>query len=532
MSILKSLTSLSIQDRARFVLFGMGGYQQVPYACIHHAFATHVAARPNAIAIEHLQESLTFNEVDKLSNILANCLRCRGILPGKRVCLLVQRSVGMIIAILAVLKTGASYVPVDGGVATDQMIHFVTEDSGSALVLFLSRFRHRVSQSIEGICIDDFLAHQTKDPRSTATLRDISAGHHEAYVIYTSGTTGVPKGVSVSHGNITNLLCLSPGKLSMKPGLRVAQLLNVAFDMCAWEVLGSLINGCTLCIRGRSKEDWETVLRTADVVISTPTILQCYNPRDYPQIKCVATAGEPCPQSLADGWSANTIFYNSCGPTETTIINTAHAHEAGKPLTIGRPTPNNRVYILKKDMAPVSIGEVGVMWAAGDGVSSGYVNRPDLTRERFVADPFAQDGSFMFNTGDLGRWNVDGSLQHLGRIDDQVKIKGFRVELDGVVIAMQSSEEVTQAVALLVDRALWGIVCPANADLAAVRSVTSETLPYYAVPSHLLAMDRLPKTSNGKVDKHFLRELVLNVSRGGSQMSEVVGPGVMQFHSS
>ena len=188
----------------------------------------------------------------------------------------------------------------------------------------------------------------------------------------------------------------------------MSQILNVAFDMCAWETLGSLANGCTLCIRGRSREEWESVLRSVDVVISTPTILQSYCAQDYPNVRFVVTAGEPCPKALADSWSRTATFFNSCGPTEvrphvhsiffilntpqTTIVNTIDIHQHGKPVSIGRPTPNNRIYILDENRNPLPIGEVGIMWASGRGISSGYVNKPALTKERFVLDPFVRDG--------------------------------------------------------------------------------------------------------------------------------------------
>ncbi|KIJ64880.1 hypothetical protein HYDPIDRAFT_153739 [Hydnomerulius pinastri MD-312] len=512
-----TVMQLSLADRVRFVLYGVGAHYHARLECVHHAFAEHAANRPDAVAVEHGEEKITFRDLDRLSNTLAHDLRVRGVYPGQRVCLLVQRSIAMVVAILGVLKAGASYVPLDGGIATDQTIKFVLEDSGANLVLCLSSFSHRVPSHVESISLEGFM--QRSGSHALPPI-DHSFSDHEVYVIFTSGTTGKPKGVSISHRNVMNLLSLDPGKVGMRPGARVAQLLNIAFDMCAWEVLGSLINGCTLCIRGKAREDWEAVLRTVDVVISTPTILQCYRAEDYPNVRSVATAGEPCPQALADSWSRTANFFNSCGPTETTIVNTAEVHELGKPISIGRPTPNNRVYILDQDLKPLPIGQVGVMWAAGRGISAGYLKRPDLNEERFVPDPFARDGSCMFHTGDLGRWTEEGRLQHHGRIDDQVKIKGFRVELDGVAAALQSYREVTQAVALLVDKVLWGIICPSHLDLSAVRSAASEVMPYYAVPTRFLPLDQLPKTKNGKVDKAFLRELICNsLSREASSSS-------------
>lgn len=212
------------------------------------------------------------------------------------------------------------------------------------------------------------------------------------------------------NSNGTPVICLYPGNLGIRPGMRVAQLLNVAFDMCAWEILGCLVNGGTLCLRGSSPCGWKNTLKSANVVIATPSVLAQHDPVDYPNIKVVATAGEPCPETLADRWARTATFYNCCGPTEVessllnasvwlthrggqvTIVNTIHRHHAQAPLSIGRPTPNNSVYILDEDLIPVPPGAMGVMWAGGAGISRGYLNLPSLTRQRFVPDPFFENG--------------------------------------------------------------------------------------------------------------------------------------------
>jgi len=298
----------------------------------------------------------------------------------------------------------------------------------------------------------------------------------------------------------------SPGNVGMRPGLRVAQLLNIAFDMGAWEILGSLYNGCTLCLRGNRFKDWVALLRTVDVVIATPSILTCHDPVDYPNLKHVIVGGEPCPQTLADKWARHTQFNNCCGPTEISICNTVQPHTPGYPLSIGKPIPNTNVYILGRDPMNTRanpIGQVGCMWVGGIGVSNGYLNMPEKTAERWRKDPFIEGGR-MFNTGDLGRWRKDGQLEHMGRADDQVKVKGFRIELDGVTMAMRSHEPVRNAVALLVGSELCGFVTPSTVDLTAVREATAKIQPYYAVPTRFLALEDLPMTRNGKIDKREL----------------------------
>ncbi|KAI0702917.1 putative nonribosomal peptide synthetase [Cytidiella melzeri] len=516
-----ALHGLSLEDTSLFYRFGFGRREQPPFRCIHHAFEHHAVRDPEAIAVEHLGHTITYGELDRRANALAHHLLSMGVSSGARVCLLVQRSIAMVVGILAVLKAGAVYVPLDGGIVTDSTLNFVLENSKASLVLALPDYMHRVTV-LPVVNLDDMMDSISLD---YSKPQDLSSSDDSAYIIYTSGTTGTPKGVEVTHRGAVNTLCHSPGNLEMAPGRRVSQLLNIAFDMGAWEILGSLSNGSTLCLRGSRSEDWQAVLRTVDIVIgtfdgafglarssdiwykATPSIISRYDPAEYPNIKVLATGGEPMPQSVADRWASVANYYNTCGPTEITIINSARLHVAGQPLSIGKPTPNNSIYILDENMKAVSIGKPGVMWAGGVGISRGYVGLPERTAERYRRDPFTDDGTFMFNTGDLGRWLPDGNLEHLGRVDDQVKVKGFRVELDGVSAAMQTYQIVDAAAALLVDGELWGFVTPATVDIDAVIEATKKVQPYYAVPTQWCALDALPHTANGKVDKRALRRL-------------------------
>ncbi|KAI0355003.1 nonribosomal peptide synthetase 12 [Trametes cingulata] len=499
------LHSLSSEDQQLFNRFSFGPRQKAPFGCVHHAFEHHAATQPDAVAVEHLGESITYRELDRQANILANHLRASGVRPGVRVCLLAQRSILMVVGIVAVLKAGGAYVPLDGAIVTQSTLEHVLKDSEAKVVLTMNEYVHRVSGT-PAFCLEDI----GKLIQDGSKPEDLSAPSDTVYIIYTSGTTGKPKGVEVMHGNVTNLVCLAPGNIEMRPGRRVSQLLNIAFDMAAWEILGSLSNGCTLCVRGKSSKEWRAVMKTVDIVIATPSMMAPHDPADYPNIKVVATAGEPCPLPLAEKWAKSAHYYNSCGPTEVTIVNTVHLHTPGDFLSIGGPVPNTNVYILDENMQPVPIGEAGIMWGGGACVSKGYVNLPEKTAERYKPDPFANDGSYMFNTGDLGRWRENGELEHLGRVDDQVKVKGFRVELDGVSAAMQTCASVKNATALLIESELWGFVTPVTVKVEAVKAAASLVQPYYAVPTQYITMDDFPYTSNGKIDKRALRQLALN----------------------
>lgn len=343
-----SASSLSVQDQCRFALYGVGPCAESEPLTIQEVFSRRARVLPDSIAANHLGATLTYRRLDEASDMLARELRKKGVERGSRVCLLVQRSLDMLVGIFGILKSGASYIPLDGGVVTNQTLSYVLKDSGAALVVCTSAFKHRAPEELKVLCLEDFAS-----PSGNGALRDPieeqSSSRNEAYVIYTSGTLLSSVCISLAEPHYRHdwhaqgcervsqkryelyvttrstqcllitrvaVLCHEPGNLGIRPGTKVSQLLSVAFDMCVWEVLGCLLNGGTLVLRGSSKLEWERTLRSVHVVIVTPAILQCYRAADYPAIRVVATAGEPCPQALADEWSVGKAFYNCCGPTE------------------------------------------------------------------------------------------------------------------------------------------------------------------------------------------------------------------------
>ncbi|EAU85234.1 nonribosomal peptide synthetase 12 [Coprinopsis cinerea okayama7 len=519
------LSQLSEIDQHRFWEYGRGPRTVVPFECVHHAFEHHAQANPHLTALEEFDTKISYRELDNRANCLATHLRGLGVDVGSRVCLLVERTPRLVVGILGIVKAGASYVPLDGNVVSDGTLHHAIRDSTPTVVLTLRKFQHRLADtSSKVVYLDDVLC-SDYDPGHCIKPQDSATKSDSVYIVYTSGTTGTPKGVDVTHGNVTNLLCLAPGNLGMKPGMRVAQIMNISFDLAAWEILGAMMNGATLCLRGKTSKEWRAVMRSVDILISTPSMLTPHKPADYPNLKTVAVAGEPCPKATADSWGAHVNFYNCCGPTEVTIVNTMQHHTPGDTITIGGPTPNNSVYVLDENMSPVPIGEPGLMWAGGACVTKGYLNLPDKTAERYIPDPFANDGSMMFNTGDLGRWHMNGTLIPLGRIDNQVKVKGFRVELDGVAAAIESCPGVQVATALLIDEELWGFATPSSLDVESAKAAALKVQPYYAVPTRFLTMDEFPKTANGKTDKRVLRQMAID-TRDREQVSVAKEPAL------
>jgi amino acid adenylation domain-containing protein len=494
----------STQDSGLFRRFGWGPARAVPPTSIHRVIERHAAATPSAIAVQHASGRLTYGDLDRHANRLAARLVREGVRPGDHVALVVRRGIPMVVGILAILKTGAAYLPQDARICKNPALRHILRTAAARIVLTQSDAPVSIPPGHIGIDIDAVMAERNDLPRPSI---DTDPGQ-ACYLLFTSGTSGTPNGVAVTHANVANLLLTEPGDLGIRPGTVVGQILNIAFDMAAWEILGCLTHGGTLLVRG---DDIGETAPNVDVLIATPTILSRIDPTACERVRTVAVAGEPCPRALADRWAGQAEFYNGCGPTETTIVNTMQRHHPGARLTIGRPTPNNTVYILDDQRRPLPIGEIGEMWAGGDGVSAGYLANPELNAERYAPDPFLSGGRTMFRTRDLGRWTEDGELEHFGRTDDQVKIRGFRVELDSVSAVLESVPGCVRAATVkLDDRSLVSFVQPATVDADLARRAVADALPYYCVPDAVHQVDALPLTSRGKIDK----ALLLRLARG------------------
>lgn len=515
---MSTLHSLPPDDRALFHRFAAGPTETPPFRHIHHAFQAHAQSQPHpraaqatqatrpaqpvptarlrdAPAVEHEGVRLTYGELDARSDQVAATLVAAGVRPGDHVGLFLTRSVHMVVGILGILKAGAAYVPQDIRITPPHHLDHVLRTAGIDVVLTTSEHAGAI-RAKTAFALDALPNHPTRPPQ-------VEPGD-TAVVIFTSGTTGVPNGVRVTHANLCNVLLTEPGSLGIRPGDRVAQLLNIAFDMAVWEIFAALSHGATLVIRG---ENPRLTAETATVLIATPGLLSTIDPNRCPNVRVVAVAGERCPRPLADAWSTTAAFHNACGPTEVTIVNTISRYD-GRRVTIGRPVPNSTVYILDEHLRPCRIGEIGEMWAGGACVTAGYLNNDVLTAQRYRPDPFLGGDHVMFRTRDLGRWTPDGELEHHGRTDDQVKVRGFRVELDAVTSALETTEHCAKATTVVHDGVLVGFVSPATVEPDAARAAVARALPYYCVPSRIVPVDDLPLTDRGKLDRAALRALV------------------------
>ena len=489
------------QQQDWFTHFSHGTVMPLPFQQLDHAFACQVQLNPHATAVEHDEQQLSYQQLDQRAQQLAILLQQHGVREGTRVGLFLERSLEMVVGIIAVLKCGATYVPQDARISPPEQLQHVVVVSGIRLVLTLSHLQACMPQGCTYIALDRLPV--VKDTPCSVLSR--FNPQRDCFILFTSGTTGAPNAVAVTHHNICNLISLAPGHLNVSKNTRIAQIMNIAFDMAAWEIFLALCHGATLVIRCKSIA---AAVARADTVIATPSMLGCLDADACQHIKTVAVAGEPCPAALAERWVQFCNFYNSCGPTEVTIINCAKLHHRGDAITIGRPLPNTSVYILDKQHNPCPTSTVGEIWVGGAGVTRGYLNNSTLTQQRWLPDPFRNDNTLMFRSRDLGYWTASGEIVHCGRLDNQVKIKGFRVELDAISSILEREKLCEQAISLHIDKQIITFVRAARVDTNKMLEELARRLPYFCLPAVIHVCQQFPRTARGKVDRHALAAVI------------------------
>ena len=497
--------------------------------CIHEMFEAQAAKTPEAIAVVQGDVELTYTELNARANRLAHYLRGLGVKPDARVAICVERNLDMVVGLFAILKAGGAYVPLDPAYPADRLA-FMLKDSAPVALLASAKTKAALSETLSGLATVALEADAGRWASEPASNPARGAGPKNlAYVIYTSGSTGVPKGVMVEHGGVVNLLWSMRELLAFDASDRFVLQTTIAFDIAGLELYLPLICGArTILTDQKTVLDpallSETLLRhEATFLQATPAtwgVLMEAGCAGLNGIKAIS-GGEALPPDLAM-WMMQQArnLWNMYGPTETTIWSAALAVEAGAMvparLSIGRPIANTKIYILDANLQPAPIRVAGEIYIGGAGVARGYLNRPELTVERFVKDPFAKDPEArMYKTGDLGRWRADGTIDFLGRNDFQVKIRGFRIELGEIEARIKEHPGIHDAaVAAREDR-------PGDKRLAAyfvahdshegeaptvesLRTHLAATLPEYMVPAAYVKLDRLPQTTNGKLDRNAL----------------------------
>ncbi|HEX8433205.1 MAG TPA: amino acid adenylation domain-containing protein, partial [Longimicrobium sp.] len=512
-------------ERARVVEeWNSTGTEYPEGSCLHELFEEQVERTPEAVAVVFEGESLTYAALNRRANRLAHHLRAIGVGPDRRVAISLERGPEMMVALLGVLKAGGAYVPLDPAYPADRL-RATLEDSAPAVLLTQAALARRYDGlGIPTLALDADAASWAEQPRSNPARAGLTPDNL-AYVIYTSGSTGKPKGVMNVHRGVVNLLAAMRSTLGVEPSDRLLAVTTLAFDISVLELFLPLMSGARVEILPRAASADPVLLREA-IEESGATILQA-TPATWRLLVEGGWAGEPRLRALSGGEALTAelaslvrdrvgSLWNVYGPTETTIWSTAQPVEKvpdgeRRPVSIGAPLANTRVYVLDAAGEPVPVGVAGELYIGGAGVARGYLDQPDITAERFVADAYSGEaGARLYRTGDRVRWLADGTLEFLGRNDFQVKIRGFRIELGEIESRLAAHPAVREAtVAAREDVpgdtrlvAYW--VGEEVADVQELRAHLSERLPEHMVPAAYVHLAALPLTPNGKLDRKAL----------------------------
>ncbi|WP_024802857.1 non-ribosomal peptide synthase/polyketide synthase [Nocardia sp. BMG51109] len=508
---------------------------EVPDATVVDLFEARAAANPEAIAVVCGDAEASYRELEARADLLARVLISRGVEPDSVVAVALPRSVELIVALLAVLKAGGGYLPIDPAYPSDRLAFILADAAPVALVTDSTTVKLLPHNAISQVCLD---ALEVTGAENRTGLDPLARVRPEnlAYVIYTSGSTGVPKGVGITHRNVVNLITQA---WSVGTEDRVLVHSSVAFDASTYEMWPALCGGATVVVAGELRSDPAEIARLAESwsvtkLFATPPLLSALADHlkslpgnAFESVTQVNTGADSLPAELVDAIRTacpGTRVDNLYGPTEATVDVTALVVPeavAGAVVPIGAPVANTRVYVLDPWLAPVPVGVRGELYVAGAQLARGYRGRAGLTAARFVADPFDPAGGRLYRTGDVVRWNAGGQLEFVGRADDQVKVRGFRVEPGEVESVLGQHPSVSQAVVTARDggsggKQLIGYVVPgpacdglagaAELDGVQVREFVSERLPDFMVPAAVMVIESVPLTANGKVDRKALPE--------------------------
>ena len=516
-----ALDLLGTADRDALLAWGQGAQRVAPAELIVPRFSACARSAPNAVAVITDAGSFSYGELDGRSNQLAHYLRERGMATEMRVGVLVERGVELCVALLALMKLGAVYVPLDPVYPIDRL-RWIAADADMATVLLHAPTRHLDlgdgRQRIDLGMLDKQLA---RFP-TTEPIAQIDP-YNLAYLVYTSGSSGKPKGVGITHAALANQIEWFRETFALTPADRFLQKTSISFDPSIEEIFGSLTAGASLIVaraQGEHDVDYLNALIEREGVTCidlTPSLLDALMRPDRPAawqtVRAVWSGGEVLHPELVDAFQArhSALLYNTYGPTEATIQATwtlAAGHRG--PLPIGRPIANTHCYVLNSQLALVPPGVRGELYIGGAGLARGYYANQALTAEKFIPDPYGEPGSRMYRTGDQVRWRQDGQLEFFGRLDGQIKLRGFRIELGEIESVLHRHHAVKQA-AVVVCEVQSGIPALAayvalreQCDPAGLREWLAERLPRYMVPVYWTALDVLPVNANGKLDRAAL----------------------------
>lgn len=489
--------------------------------CLHHLIVQQVPSYADKVAATFEDKQYSYRELNQRANCLANYLVDQGVGPNVLVGLCVERSLEMLVSLLGILKAGGGYLPLDPGYPRDR-IEYILENAQAKLLLTESSLAECMPQHRgKTVVLDQEWPTIASFPETAPEDKVVS--DDTAYVIYTSGSTGKPKGVQVTHRNVVNFLCSMQEQPGLSPDDKLLSVTTIAFDIAVLELYLPLITGASVDIASRYMALDASVLaeriNTLGITVlqATPAtwrLLLQFGWQGNGTLKALI-GGEALPPDIVAGLLENTAeLWNMYGPTETTVWSTCYRiQEASAPILIGAPIGNTQVYVLDPNGKRVPVGIPGELYIGGDGVTNGYLNRPELTEKSFIFDPFHHsDSAKLYRTGDQVKLLGCGHLQYLARLDHQVKVRGYRIELGEIESVLSSYPSITQAVVVTREdrpgdvRILGYYVAADSSEITIVslREHMQRELPAYMIPHHFISLDAMPQTPNGKVDRKQL----------------------------
>ncbi len=502
-----------------------------PQATLADLFEAQVARTPDAVALIFENDSLSYAQLNDRINRLAHYLIQLGAGPERLVGIALERSVEMVVAMYATIKSGAAYLPLDPEYPAARLEGMIA-DAAPVAVLTNQAFADKLAAAKTLICrldssdIQNALGRQPARNPHDGDRRCPLLRQNPAYAIYTSGSTGTPKGTIITHEAIVNRLAWMQSQYKLQADDRILQKTPFTFDVSVWEFFWPLLQGATLVVakpQGHRDPSYLARIMESQRITTAhfvPSMLQAFLQEPAAEqcstLKRVICSGEALPTELQAGFYRvfHIPLHNLYGPTEATVDVTfwkCDRDSAAESVPIGRPIWNTRLYVLDSNLQLMPPGIQGELYIAGIGLARGYLNRADLTAERFVADPFGLPGTRMYRTGDVARWRHDGALEFLGRADQQVKIRGLRIELGEIEAALTAHPQVRRAAVIARDEGHGGTqlvayVVPRQNTIEeeSLRYGLGEKLPDYMVPSAFVVMDALPLTVSGKLDRRAL----------------------------
>ncbi len=528
---IKNISLVAKDDLEKLIYdFNKSGHEYEDDKCAHQKFEELVRTKPKAIALTFteveeklaLTEQLTYEEVNKRANQLARVLRKNGVTTDIIVGISLPRSFEMVISMLAILKAGGAFLPIDPTYPADRIKHMI-EDSGMKILISTEKIS-RNYKFYNGKIINLDSEKDLISAEENTDLENITYPENLAYIIYTSGSTGLPKGTMLSHKGLLNLSLAQRDSFGITGESKVLQFSSYSFDASVWEFVMALLNGASLSLVGHDIVKLGTSLKKALEVLNIttvtlpPSVLKVIphdeNAENLPGLETIIVAGESCPPELVNKWSKNRRFVNAYGPTETTVCASMHIcrGEYSTVPPIGKPIYNFKLYILDENLLPLPVGVPGELYIGGPGIARGYLNKPDLTAEKFIPNPFSKTyGERIYKSGDLARWLPDGELEFLGRIDSQIKLRGFRIELGEIESVLRQDKAIEDVVVDIKkdskndDRLIAYIVSNLDeVDENELKLFAKTKLPDYMVPHHFIKIESIPLSPSGKVDRKAL----------------------------